>query len=372
MKLSLLSENLQKKLIFANHAISNRSQLPIILNFLIEARKGSLNVRSTDLEIGISIEIPAVVEEEGITTVPAKSFLELVSMIPSGKITLTLNKKGLELKTEKIKTIFQVSSPNDFPKLYENTGDETIRIEREMVNNFFGKVVFAASQDLARPALSGILIKKEKERLWVISTDGYRLSLKENVFKGKENASGDFSAIVPARVIRELVLMEKNEGDIKMFASKQNNQVVFLQNDTVLVGRLIEAEFPDYEKIIPTSFSTKISFDRQDFHNAVRTCYIFARETAGIVRLSIKKDKTILSSNTPSVGENSVEIETKTTGEENEIAFNGRYLLDLFSNVQEEEMFFEMTGSLNPCVFRIKKDPLFLHLIMPIRVQEEI
>jgi len=371
MKLSLLSENLQRKLSFANHAVSNKSHLPILLNFLIEAKKGSLNIKSTDLEIGISVDVPAVVEKEGITTIPAKPFLELVSVIPPGKMSLTLNKEGLELKTEKIKTIFQVATPSEFPKLYENIGEETINIEKEIVKILFGKVIFAASQDATRPALSGILIKKEKEKLWVVSTDGYRLSLKEYVFERKQSIDEDFSVIVPARVIRELLLMGKNEADIKLFASKQNNQAVFLQNGTVLVGRLIEAEFPEYGKIIPTSFLTKISFDRQDMQNAVKTCYIFAKETAGIVKISIKKDKTIVSSSTPMVGENSVEVDTKTTGEENEIAFNGRYLLDLFSNIEEEDMYFEMGSSLNPGVFKITKEPSFLHLIMPIRIQQE-
>lgn len=371
MKILLLSENLQRKILFVNHAISTRVQLPILLNFLIEAKKGILSIKATDLEIGINVNIPAKTEEEGTTSVPAKTFSELISVIPSGKIKLDLKKDGLELTGEKIKTVFQTSSPEDFPKLYENIGEEIITIKKEMVDREFPKIVFAASTDATRPALSGVLVKEEKGKLLIVATDGYRLSLKKYTMDNKEKSEEGTSLLVPSRAIKELILMSKEAEEIKIYASKQSNQIIFLQNETTLVGRLIEAEFPNYEKIIPTTFSTKIFFDKEDLQKAVKTCYIFARETANIVKLSIKKDKVIVSSNAPSVGENTVEVDVKTTGEDNEIAFNARYLLDLFSNIDEETMCFEMTNPLSPGVFKIEKDDSFLHLIMPIRVQEE-
>jgi len=371
MKISLLSENLQKKLLFVNHAISSHGQLPILSNFLIEAKKGILSIRATDLEIGINTNIPAKIEEEGITTTPAKTFSELISIIPSGKITLVLKKEGLELLGEKIKTVFQVLSPEDFPKLYENIGEEIITIKKEFVDKEFKKVVFAASLDTGRPALSGVLIKERRGKLLIVATDGYRLSLKKYTLENKEDSRDNISLLVPSRVIKELILMGKETEEIKIYAETQSNQIIFLQNEITLVGRLIEAEFPNYEKIIPAKSSTKIVFDKEDLQKAIKTCYIFAREAANMVNISIKKDKAIVSSNTPSVGENTVEIDVKTTGEEAEIAFNARYLLDLFSNIDAEVMSFEMTDSVSPGVFKIEKDDSFLHLIMPIRVQTE-
>lgn len=368
MKVSLLSENLQKKLQLVNHAVSNKGQLPILSNFLIEAKKGILSIKATDLEIGISIEIPAKIEEEGITTVPAKIFSELIGTISQGKITFETKKEGLGLEGDKIKTVFQTAPAEDFPRLYENIGEKIITLKKEIIDKELPKIVFAASQDVGRPALSGVLIKGEKssvgDGLLMVATDGYRLSLKKYI-------KGDaVLLLVPSRVIRELILMSKDE-DISLYASKESNQIIFRQNEITLVGRLIEAEFPSYEKIIPTSFSTKTTFDREDLQRAVKTCYIFARETANIVKLSLKKEKIIVSAAAPSVGENTVEVDAKTTGEENEIAFNGRYLLELLSNIEEEIMSFEMTGPLNPGVFKIVGDDSFLHLIMPIRVQGE-
>lgn len=370
MKLSLLSENLQKKLLFVNHAVSTKTHLPILLNFLLDAKKGALNIKATDLEIGIEVNVPANIEEEGTITIPAKTFSELINIIPSGKINLSTTKEGLELTGEKIKTIFPTTSPEDFPKIYENLGEEAIALKKETVDEELKKIVFAASQDSGRPALSGVLIKEENGKLVIVATDGYRLSLERHIPESKKRKDG-LSLLVPSRVIKELILMAKEEDEIKIYASKERNQIIFLQNGMILVGRLIEAEFPSFEKIIPTSFSTKTVFDKEELQKAVKMCFLFARETANIIKLTIKKDKIVISSNTPQVGENTVEIDAKTTGDENEIAFNARYLLDLFSNINEEQMSFEMSGPLNPGVFKIEKDESFLHLIMPIRVQGE-
>ena len=375
MKVSLISDNLQKKILFVNHAISTRSQLPTLLNFLIEAKEGKLTISATDLEIGISIDIPAKTEKRGIVTVPAKTFVEIVGTISSGKINFETTKEGLILTGEKEKTVFQTMPAEDFPKLYENKGKEIMVLNGEVVGKDLSRVVFAASLDSERPALSGVLIKEEDGGFMLVATDGYRLSLKKNALKTAKKTEPDetVSMLVPARVIKELIQMEKDgeDDDVKVYASKEKNQIIFFQNDITLVGRLIEAEFPNYGKIIPTDFSTKTILERNDLLKAIRAGYVFARQTAGIIKLSIEKNKVLVSANAPSVGENLIEVEAKTTGEENEIAFNARYLLDFLSNSTSEEISFEMTGPLNPGVFKEVGDSSYMHLIMPIRVQQE-
>jgi DNA polymerase-3 subunit beta len=154
-----------------------------------------------------------------------------------------------------------------------------------------------------------------------------------------------------------------------MYISQGSNQILFEKGDTTLVGRLIEAEFPDFEKIIPSDFSVSVSFDSEEMQKAVKICSIFARDAANIIKFSFQKDQIIVSSSASSVGENTVKVDAKLSGEENEIAFNARYLLDLFANVEAKDMVFEMTGPLNAGVFKLKDDHSFLHLIMPIRVQ---
>jgi len=375
MKISLLSENLQKKILFVNHAISSRSQLPILLNFLIDAIDGKLVVSATDLEIGIITEVPAKTEEEGKTTVSAKTFTELVATIPLGKITLQTTTEGLRLTGEKTEAVFQTMTPEEFPKLYGEKGKQIMVLGKEAVGGDFSKVVFAANPDSERPALSGVLIKEEKNGFLLVATDGYRLSLKKQALQRvrREKITEPVSMLVPSRVIRELIQMGKDaeENDVRVYASAENNQIVFSQGDITLVGRLIEAEFPNYEKIIPTDFSTKTIFEKDTLQKAIKSGYVFARQTAGIIKLAINKDKIIVSANAPSVGKNIIEVEAKTTGEENEIAFNARYLLDFLGSVSGETISFEMTGPLNPGVFKELEDPFFMHLVMPIRVQQE-
>jgi DNA polymerase III subunit beta len=369
MKVTFLAENLQKKLSFVNHAISGKSQLPILSNFLIKAEKGEMSVLATDLEIGIIITVPAVTEEEGETTVPAKTFFDLLSSFTKEKITLELKGTNLELKGERTKASFQTMPKEDFPKIYERKGEIVAEETGENLSKQLRDVVFSASQDNGRPALSGVLLEKEGTGVIAVATDGFRLSLKKNIgvnIKTTEKAS----LLIPARVVKELLAMPEPEEKVEVYISAEDNQIIFAQGKTTLVGRLIEADFPAYEKILPIDFSTKAEFDKEEMWGAVKRCSVFARETANVIKITIDKEKIKVSANTPSVGENSVDIEAKVQGEENEIAFNARYLLDLFSNIEAETMILEMTGPLNPGVFKIKGDSSFLHLIMPIRVQE--
>jgi DNA polymerase-3 subunit beta len=255
----------------------------------------------------------------------------------------------------------------DFPKLYEEKGEELTTLKKTEIEENALRVVFAAAQDSGRPALSGIYFDEDKNMVVLVATDGVRLSLQRNVFKTKEGLRKPI--IVPARIIRELLSIKEDDDVVRIFVSEENNQILFAQGETTLVGRLIGAEYPDYQKIIPLSFDTKVDINKDELLNAIKICSVFARETANIIKFTIKKEKVIVSANSPAVGEDNVEVEAKTTGEENEIAFNAKYLLDVLAAVNKETLVFEMTGPLNPGVFKIEDDDSFLHLIMPIRVQ---
>ena len=368
MKAVFLTDNLKGCLSFVNHAVSPNNQLEILSTFLISAGKGRLALKATDLEIGISSSISANVEEDGSACVPAKTFFDLINNVAEEKISIETKGQALLLKGKKIKMAFQTMPHEDFPNLYEDKGEEAAVFARETVLGDFNKVVFAASQDSGRPALSGVLLRRQTAGFLMVATDGYRLSLKNNVSIKEKSKTQTAELLLSARVIKELALI-RQDGDISLFVSRKNNQAIFTQGETTLVGRLIEAEYPNYEKIIPADLNTKAEFDKNEMQKAIKLCSVFARETANIVKLSVAKDKMVVSANTPSSGENTVEVDAKVKGEENEIAFNARYLLDLFANVEEESLSFEMAGPLNPGVFKIVGDNSFLHLIMPIRVQ---
>ena len=368
MLVSFLSDNLVKKISFLNHAVSTRSQLPILSNFLLTAKDGKLTISATDLEMGIVSSIPANVEKEGSVTVPAKNFSDLFSNIVNQKITLEVVDNTLKLKGEKIKASFQTMPFEDFPKLYDQKGEEVLSIDKKDIEQFFARTTFAAAIDSSRPALSGVLLENQKTGMCFIATDSYRLSLQKTSLKPLKEL--EKAIVVPARIIKEMSFVKEEEGKIELFVSKENSQILIFQGETVIVGRLIDANYPEYSKIIPQNATTKVEVDRENLLNAIRICSDFARETANIVKFTIQKDKLIVSANSPSIGEDIVEVEAKLDGEENEIAFNAKYLIDILAILSEEDLVFEMTGPLNPGVIKIKNDNSFLHLVMPIRVQQ--
>jgi len=368
MKAVFLAENLQKKISFLSHVVSPRSQLPILSNILLETTRGGIKLSATDLEVGVVTHIPASIDKEGSVTIPAKIFSDLSLNIKEGKISIETSGTNILLKAPGVEATLQTMPSEEFPKIYKEKGDIFIKIKKEVLEKEVSRIAFSAAQDGGRPSLSGVLVRQDKDGLTMVATDGYRLSLRRNlaVLSGKDQSS---SVLVPAKVFKELLAIKEDEDDVTVSISKNTNQIIFSQGETVLVGRLIEAEYPPFEKILPTSHSTTVSFERAKLLSAVKICSVFARDTANIVKFSIGKNKMVVSANTPSVGENKADVEAKTEGEENEIAFNARYLLDLLGNIDDEDLVFEMTGPLNPGVFKIKDNPYFLHLIMPIRVQ---
>jgi DNA polymerase III subunit beta len=368
MKLNILTTSIQDKLSYINHAVSPKTQIPILQNILLTAAKNNLVIRSTDLEIGIEVSVAAKTEEEGSVTVPARTFIELINTIPDETIDLETDKDTLLVKSKKTKSIFQTTKSDDFPILYKEKGKKVSTLNAENVKKDLNKLIYAAAADTTRPALSGIMVKNEEKGFLFVSTDGYRLSLKHHS-SGEGDSKKTDSYIVPAKVFKELISIKEEDEHIEVYISEENSQIIFTQGETVLVGRLIEGTFPSYEKIIPSDFSTQSVFDREELLKAVKICSIFARDSANIIKLAFEKNKITISSQSSQIGENTVVVEAELKGEENEIAFNARYLLEMLSSIPEEEMVFEMTGPLNPGVFKIKEDASFLHLIMPVRVQ---
>ncbi|MCL4353713.1 DNA polymerase III subunit beta [Patescibacteria group bacterium] len=367
MKTTFILQDIQKSIPFLNHALSSRSVMPILTNVLIETKGNELRMSTTDLEIGAEIKIQTRGEIDGKALLPARPLFELLGFLPGTKsATMQIQEKSLVLTTDRTKSVFQTQNPDEFPNLYEKKGKKITVLTEETIQKELAKVVFASSADSSRPALSGVLVKTQDSGITLAATDGFRLSLKK--IKAASEGQGDKGIIVPSRVFRE-VLMFKDGGDVSVFVSNETNQIIFSQEGRTLVGKLIDSKFPDYEKIIPADAETRITLDRDELQKAVKASAIFAREANGMIRFSIRKEWVEISANTPSIGENRVEVEARTEGEENEIAFNPRYVLELLSNIDEEEIVFEMTGPLNPGVFKIKDDPTFLHLIMPIRVQ---
>lgn len=368
MKVIVFIDRLNKALSLVSRIVSSRSQLPILNNVLISARKGGLFLTTTNLETAITTKITAVVEKEGEITVPVKQIAELVSLTKEEKITMELSGNNLVLKGQRSRNSLNTTPATDFPPIIKKEGEANLIIESEQFKKAINQIAIATSQDESRPILGGAKITKKEKALEIATTDGYRLSIKESQ---TEKIDIEKAYIFPVRTLLEVIRIaqEQKAEQIKALILGDKNQTVFLFENTEIVTRLIDGEFPNFQKIVPSSFTTQAIIDREELLNSVKIAAIFARESANIIKIKIAGKNLTLSANAPQVGENSAALDVESKGEEVEVAFNFRFLIDFLNVVEEERIIFETNGALSPGVFKAEKDQSFFHIIMPVRVQ---
>lgn len=375
MKLSVLQENLAKGLTIASRSVASRAQLPVLSNILLSTDQGRLKLSATNLETGINHWLGAKIEKEGAISIPAKVFTEFVTSLPPEKVELETKENNLLINCGRYQAEFNGLAATEFPKIPSIKGRADVNFTTSSLVKAINQVAFAAAQDEGRPVLTGVLLIIKGKNLILVATDGYRLSLKKlpitkGIAESKELKKG---LIIPSRTLLELartVGETEQEKNIGLSITKKANQVIFSAPETEIVSRLIEGKYPDFEKIIPGKSKTILTLDVAELTRAVKIASIFAREAANVVRFQIDKKGLEITANTAQVGRNIARVEAKVTGPKGKIAFNSRYLLDLLNIVDTEQIDLETTGLLNPGVFTLKGDKSYLHIIMPVRVQE--
>ncbi len=367
MKIEFLLENIEKHLSSLGKILPIHSQVPVLSNLLLEATSTGFFISATNLEIGIKIKIPAKIEEEGATTIPGKQFIEVLGSLPKEKISLYDEKNNLIVKCRDNKVSFQTIGKEEFPNIFEEKGESISVFDSEEINRIFSKTTFAVAVDESRPELTGVLLSQGEDGIDFVATDGFRLSLTR--LAGKKILENGERLILPARVIQEVIGL-KATSKIEMFVYQKANQVIFETDDVTLVGRLISGDFPNYERVIPKSSKTKIVVDHDDFVQKIKLSSVFARDAANIIRLKVEDGKIKVFAKTSGLGEGEVLLDGEKTGEDNEIAFNVKFLSDLLRNVNGKTVSLELSSPVEPAIFKTDNDKNFLHIIMPVRVQE--
>jgi len=373
MKVSLLQENLIKGISFTSRFIAPNPQLQILSNIKLEAKKGQLLLAATNLETGINLKLGAKVEKPGSLTVPAKVTQEFVNFLPKDKVVLEVKDASLKISCRHYQANINGINASEFPQIPTlKEKNKALILEKKKFLKAINQVAFAAAIDETRPVLTAVLIRKAKKGFLMAATDGYRLSLKKADFLLSKSQNKFEEALISGRILTEIArLFEETEGEVLFSPTGEENQVIFKGENWEVVTRLIEGEFPPFEKIIPRESETKIRLETEGLLQAVRTAAIFARDSSNIIRWQIKKPGLLLiSANAPQVGRNLITLEGKLEGVPGKIAFNSRFLLDILNTIKEEEVFFNMSGATNPGVFIPSKDKSFKHIIMPVRVQE--
>ncbi len=399
MRVSCFQENLAKGLSIVGRAVSSRSTLPVLGNILLEAKDNQLRLAATNLEIGVNCWIGARVDDEGATTVPARLLTEFVNSMPPERIDMELavRTQTLHLHCERFDANIKGIDATEFPIIPtvdngdgpEQTAEvlegATIALETAGLRKMIDQVVFAAATDESRPTLTGVEVSFRGDRLSMAATDGYRLSVR--TVQLEEPFAEDITVIVPARSLAELgriIADADQERPVQVTVTQARNQILFrvwgkggeargAYHQVDLVSQLIDAKFPDYRAIIPKTHNTRTVVFKDALLQAVRVAHLFARDNANIVRLKIQPGNgehqgilELLASSTE-MGDNVNRLDAMVEGDELEITFNARYLIEVLSQIDEAQVVLETTqpnrpGTIRPLGMGLEE---FLHVVMP-------
>ncbi len=375
MKVSVLQENLAYGLSIVSRAVSPRSTLPVLANILVATDEGRLRLSATNLELGITCWIGAKIEEEGSTTVPARTFTDLVSTLPADQVSMDLNVRTqtMNVRCGTSNTDLKCIDAHEFPPMPAPDLDEGIQINVADLKEMIQQVVFATSTDEARPILTGVLVTVEDDQIIFAAADGFRLSVREAKLSSSVNQP--IQAVIPARALSELARISSDGSDtLTMSMPPQSGRVVFRSQNTELASQLIEGSFPDYEQIIPRGHQTRTVLSTDAFLKACKQAEIFAREGTLIARVSITPGGELqpgtveISGQSEETGSNQTVVDASIEGPPILIAFNVRFMREVLDVIKTPNVALETSTDTSPGLFRPVGSKDFLHVIMPMHL----
>jgi DNA polymerase-3 subunit beta len=362
MKLQVTQENLARALNTVARVASTRGTLPILANVLLKTTNNRLSIAATNLDIAITQYSGAKVKEEGAITIPARLMQDFISSLPSGVINLELDEAKLKITTDQYQSTINGVSAEDFPVMPAIEGGQTISVPGTELKRALQQVAFAASNDEARPVLTGVYLHSLEKELHIAATDSYRLAAKTLATVHEE-----MNLLIPVTAMQDVLRIVSDFSET-VTITYNDQQVLFRIGDVELVARLIEGKYPDYQKLIPKDFANVAQIKRADLVNITKVSSLFARESAGSVKITIDEELKTLSirSIASQVGENTASADGVITGT-GDITVNSRYLLDALHAFSSDEVKFCFNGKLEPVVLTDAADSSYIHLIMPLK-----
>ncbi len=375
MRLSCLQENLARGLSVVGRAVASRSTLPITQNVLLSTEQSMLKISATDLNMAMTTWIGAQVEEEGAITVPARLLSDFVNSLPPERIDMetTSQPVGLNIKCVSFESNISGSPADDFPPIPAVEGGLAAKIEPDVLREAIGRVSFAAATEDSRPVLTGVKTEISGDRFKFAAADGFRLA----VYSGElaEPPSEDLEFLIPARVLNEISrLLGTQQKAVEFMVTPSSNQALFRVEDVEIVSTLIAGNFPNYNQLIPQSYTTRVVLNSDEFLRATRTAAIFARDGSGIIRLQMGAGEEdapghlTVSSRAEEVGDNQGQLGAAVEGEDAKIAFNSKYLTDVL-DVLNGEVAMEVSSPSSPGVLKPVEGDDYVHVVMPMFVQ---
>ncbi len=382
MKASCLQENLSRGLGIVGRAVATRSTLPVTSHVLVATDGGRLRLAATNLEIAITVWVGAKVDSEGAVAVPAQVLTQFVNSLPPDRIDLSVSGRVLQVKCARFEARINGLDPEDFPPIPTVAETPTTAMDPETLRGVIEQVAFAAATDDTRPVLTGVYTRLAGDQGLFAAADGFRLSVRQAPLLSPVAEGQEVEVIVPARALLELErIIPDGEQPVQIAIQPNRAQLLFrIESDSPgvgtieLVSQLIQGNFPNFQQLIPKTYTCRVVVNTQEFLKATRVAEIFARHNNDIVRLNIFPGEELtpgrlrVSARAEDTGENVGEIDAVVDGEEAKIAFNVRYLKQALEVVDTPQVALEMTSPSAPGVVRPVDQDSFIHLIMPMFV----
>lgn len=375
MKLSIKKENLKKALAQVEKTTSRSASLPILGNIMLEAKDNMLKLSSTNLEMGTHYWLRAKVEQEGKITVPARVFTSFVNYLPSSNVNMTLESGVLHVECGKTKTKMNGLSSEEFPIIPEVKDGESVSLSSDMFSQALDQVSSIASTSSIKPEISGVYLNISKGEMVMTATDSFRLGEKKIKFKKPLELSKSYSIILPQETAGFLKgALGEEKGEFKLYLSSNLVMVDLLEGEETkmrFVSKLIDGEYPNYKEIIPKETKIQSKVVRSNFVNQLRQASIFASRINEVkIQIDPKKEEVGIFCQNHDLGEYTSSFSAEITGDEAEVSFNYKFLLDGLSMSTGDEVILGLSGDMGsdgPATIKSVDDDSYVYVVMPIQ-----
>lgn len=377
MKLTCMQEDLKRGLAAVGHAVAGKSTLPVLANVLLATDEGRLKLTATNLEVGINRWISATITRDGAVAVPAKLLTDVVGGLPNDKVTLSLDQKTQTLRVECGRFVSNIKGvdADEFPSLPTVSAQTPlVSLPAEVWQEAIDQVAFAAATDESRPILTGVLVRTRDQQVTLVAADGFRLAMRTIQLPAPVAHAVD--CLIPARTLSELArIIGDTDAEVAMVYMPGGSHVLFHTENIEVVSRLIEGRFPDFERIIPQQYLTRMVLDSSELAKAVKLASFFAGSSQNVVKLKIEPaselapGRVVISANAAELGDNTSDLDGSVTGEGGVIALNVRFLADAIAAVHSNQIAFEMQSAQSPAVFKPVGQDGYIHIVMPMSMR---
>jgi len=369
MELVVRKTDLLRELQLFQGIVERKNTIPILANVLIEATDGEVKMLATDLEVGLRSRCDATVTKRGTLTLPAKKLYEIVKALPETDVRIESDKSGVKVAADRFDSRMQTLPREDFPSLPEATGAVSATLPRDVLKQMVGKTQFAITGEDTRYFLNGALFILRGDSMKLVSTDGHRLALVSVPRQADGGSEDEVRVILPRKTLLELGrLLSEGDGDI--LYERGENHLFFNIGGRLLISRMIDGQFPAFERVIPKSNDKRVEFDRDRLTSAVRRVALLSNERSRAVKFTMDGGKVEIASSSPEFGEAKEVLMVDYTDAPVTICFNAQYVLDFLGVVETDSVALEFKDEMSQAVMK----PIgaegydYTYVIMPMRV----